>query len=302
MKKIALLLLVSVVLTACAAATPVGEGPVSEVSQETEIAKAVEGTIAAELSAAETEIPASTEANNEPAATATDEPAPTNTSTSTLLPEPTETASPTPTVTALAFDPSSEFGGPTILDSFASDSNWVDGNGDLPNSSFLRMALGTSQMLVTGKPASFDTWWFTWPSAADQYLEMRVEVENCDGRQAYGFIVRGPANAADARGYIVNFSCNGEYRLRRLDDLSPYTFEDLVPWTNSDLINAGDDEVNILGIRFIGDIITIFANGEQLDEVVDATYSSGRFGLFVNAGPPGDFTYIINELSFWDLD
>ncbi len=90
--------------------------------------------------------------------------------------------------------------------------------------------------------------------------------------------------------------------MRRLDGTNPYSFVDLVAWKTSEAINTGDDQINTLGIRLISDTISIFANGEQIEEVEDNTYSAGKFGLFVNAGPPGDFTFILNELSFWDLD
>lgn len=299
MKKIILLTLVGLMLSACAGAAQEAGPSATDVGLETQIAKAVEGTVAAEVEADSEEKSAPT-ATDEATATATAEPEATATATEEAAP--TETEEPTPTATAVAFDPNEEYGAPTLLDTFASDGNWVDGNGDLPNSDFLRMALGTNQLLVTGKPANFDTWWFTWPGAGDQYLEMKVEVENCDGRQVYGVFVRGPSDASEAEGYIFTFSCDGAYRLRRLDDSNPYTFEDLIPWTESDLLNVGDDEINTMGIRLVGDTITLFANGEELAEVTDDTYAEGRFGLFVNAGPPGDFTYVVHELSFWDLD
>ncbi len=202
----------------------------------------------------------------------------------------------------MAFDPNEEYGGPTLLDTFANDSNWVDSSDKLPDSDFIKLELGSEQLLVTGKPSNFDTWWLTWPSAGDQYLEMKVEIDDCNGRQAYGLLLRAPPANVEAHGYILTFSCDGAYRLRRLDGTSPYSFEDLIAWKSDEAIRSGDDQINILGVRLIGDEITIYANGEEIGQVEDDTFSSGRFGLFVNAGPPGDFTFAINELSFWDLD
>jgi hypothetical protein len=158
-------------------------------------------------------------------------------------------------------------------------------------------------MHVTGKPVGWDTWWFTFTSGGDQFIEMDVESGNCSGKQAYGLIVRGPAGTStSARGYIVTFSCDGAYRLDRLDSASPYTKVELIPWTESDLINDGDNESNILGIELVGDTITLYANHFRLDDYEDSTFSSGRFGLFVNADAPGDYTFSVDELSFWRLD
>lgn len=301
MKRFAFLTLLGLTLSACAGnASPPATSTADSQAIETEIAQAVGATAAQiTLQAANDNAAATSTASETPTSTASALPA-------TATPSPTASASPSatpsPTPTALAFDPSEEYGGATILDSFASNANWVDASDKLPDTNFIRLVLGNEQLLVTGKPANFDTWWLTWPSAGDQYLEMKVEVEKCAGRQAYGLILRAPPSNTETRGYILTFSCDGAYRLRRLDGTNPYSFSDLVAWKTSEAINSGDDQSNTLGVALIGDSITIYANGEKIDTVEDDKFSSGRFGLFVNAGPPGSFTYIVNELSFWDLD
>jgi hypothetical protein len=114
--------------------------------------------------------------------------------------------------------------------------------------------------------------------------------------------MRGPQTAGgEARGYIFTFSCDGNYRLERLDDTAPYTTEELIPWTESDYISAGDNETNTMGIRMVGSDITLYANGFEIDDLDDGEYASGRFGLFVNAGTPGNYTFDVDELSYWDL-
>ncbi len=57
-----------------------------------------------------------------------------------------------------------------------------------------------------------------------------------------------------------------------------------------------------MGVRMIGDVITLYANGFEIDEVEDGHFSGGRFGLFVNAGPTANFTFNIDDLSYWNLD
>lgn len=239
--------------------------------------------------------------------TKTSTPLPSATPSQTLTPSETPEATETPTETATPteppVDPSSLYGSPTLFDGMDSDRNWASGSGGLPDDQNIRLALGGSRLHVTGKLALWDTWWFTAPSPSDFFLQIKVETNDCSGKQEYGLIMRGPApNSDNVHGYVFTFSCDGFYRLQRLDDTSPYTMIEIIPWTESDYINSGSDETNILGIRMVGEDITLYANGFEIDDIDDDRYVSGRFGLFVNAGAPGNFTFDIDELAFWSLD
>jgi hypothetical protein len=240
----------------------------------------------------DTPLPTATQSSTPEAATAT----------ASQTAPPSETATATSTATLPPFEADSAYGSPTFLDTFADGRNWSDANDLLPDTDFIQLALGTGQLHVTGKPSQFDTWWFTSTSAGDYFIQMQVELDDCSGKQAYGLILRGPESNSSARGYILTFSCDGAYRLVRLDGLNPYSAAELIPWTASDAINVGANQSNLLGIRLVGNVITLFANESQLEELEDDSYSAGRFGLFVNAGVPGDFTYRIEELAFWNLD
>lgn len=231
-----------------------------------------------------------------------DTPTPTETPVPSETPTATDTPEPTATATTPPFDPASEYGSPSLYDSMDNDRNWSDTKG-LPNNDYLRLALGSGQLHVTGKQPEFDTWWFTSPAPNNFFLQMTVETDACSGKAAYGFIVRGPkANGDSARGYIYTLSCDGSYRLERLDDVSPYTKTELISWTDNDYINSGNEKTNVIAIRAIGDTITLYANGFEIDEIEDGHFSGGRFGLFVKAGTQANFTYNIEDLSFWNLD
>ncbi|MCW5875319.1 MAG: hypothetical protein KIS85_00425 [Anaerolineales bacterium] len=226
---------------------------------------------------------------------------PTEVLTPTDTPEPSETPTITPTPTPLPFDPSGSYGTPSLLDTMDDDRNWA-GPGGLPDTQNLRLTLGGGRLHVTGKQPGWDTWWFTAIAPSDFFLQMRVENGNCSGQQAYGLIMRGPQSAGDAgRGYIYTFACDGSYRLERLDAATPYTKVELIPWTRSDHINDGPNETNVMGVRMVGGVITLFANGFELTELEDTRYTAGRFGVFVNAGVPGNYTYSIDELTYWNL-
>ena len=233
-------------------------------------------------------------------------PTPTEAPSETLAPSntavPSETPSITPTPTQPPFDPSASYGAPTIFDNMDTDRNWAGSSG-LPDDANIRLALGGGKLHVTGKQANWDTWWFTAPTPSDFFVQLKVETGNCTGKQAYGLILRGPqTEGSDARGYIFTFSCDGFYRLDRLDDTAPYTKVELIGWTRSERINAGANETNVLGVRMIGADITLYANGYFIADKDDDEYLAGRFGLFVNAGDPGNYTFSVDELSYWDLD
>ncbi len=237
--------------------------------------------------------------------TSTNTPGPTDTPTETMTPtdtpNPSETPTATPTATETPFDPAASYGAPTVFDSMDNDKYWASNSG-LPDDQYIRLALGGGQMHVTGKQVGFDTWWFTSPTPNDFFLEMKVDTANCSGDQAYGLITRGPQTAGgEARGYIYTFSCDGRYRLDRLDDTAPYIKTELIPWTESVYINAGSNKTNLIGIQMMGDQISLYANSFQVDSLSDSKFSGGRFGLFVNAGSPGSYTYDVDELSYWNL-
>ncbi len=244
------------------------------------------------------------QATNTPTETETLQPS--ETPTDTLEPsetaEPSETPTETATATETPFDPSSAYGSPTIFDSMDSDRYWASSSG-LPDDANIRLAFGGGELHVTGKQANWDTWWFTAIAPSDFFIEMKVDSATCTGKQAYGLILRGPTAAGvDAHGYIFTFSCDGSYRLDRLDDTAPYTKVELIDWTESVYINAGANKTNVIAIRMIGADITLYANGISVADLDDDEYLAGRFGLFVNAGDPGNYTFDVDELTYWNLD
>jgi hypothetical protein len=85
-----------------------------------------------------------------------------------------------------------------------------------------------------------------------------------------------------------------------LDTTAPFTKVELIGWTQSDFINDGENENNVMSVRMIGTEITLFANGLKLETIEDGQFATGRFGLFVNAGSPGNYTFDVDELSYWN--
>ena len=122
------------------------------------------------------------------------------------------------------------------------------------------------------------------------------------GKDEYGLIVRGPAHGAGVSyGYIIAFSCDGNYRIARLDSADPFSATDLVSQRQSDHIQVGADQKNVIDVKAEGPKLTIYANGYQIAEVSDSVFLKGRYGLFVQAVDTAYYTYQPLELAYWDL-
>lgn len=258
--------------------------------------------------------PAPTVVAGEPASppppTPTSEPtqAPTPLPPATEPPSPTPTAGASPTATPLPtpsgppLDPQARWGSPTLVDNMDSDANWAGQDGSLPDTPNIRLSLQNGEMLVTGKRLFFETWWFSWPFLSDFYLQMTARPAACAGKDAYGFILRGPPRGTGSgHGYVVAVSCDGAVMVRRIDGTDPYSAVDLLGWTPSGAVKAGAEQTNIVGVLAEGDRLTVYVNGFKVAEVVDATYREGRFGLWVRPDQTLNFTYAVDSLAYWDL-
>lgn len=223
----------------------------------------------------------------------------------TLVPkdQPTETTEPTSAPPGEKFDPTETYGTPTFLDPMntANSGNWKSG-GSFPNTEFIQISLENDNLYVTGKKPGFSTWFFSWPTLTDFFMQMEVKTGECSGRDEYGLIVRGPAHKAGVSyGYIIAFNCDGHYRVTRLNSVDPYNATDLVSLKESDYIQTGSDQKNVIGIRAKGQKLTVYANGYQIAEIKDASFSQGRYGVFVQAVETINYTYRPVQIAWWDL-
>lgn len=213
---------------------------------------------------------------------------------------PTKTSKP-----AVRFNPYTTYGDPKYLDEMTGGSftEWAKPEtNSLPDTDYIQLQFKSGKLYVTGKLLDFSTWWFTYHELQDFYLETTFDTQDCSGSDAYGMILRGPEHLAGASyGYIVAFTCDGQYWAFRLDDADPWDVEELIDETPSTYIKNGSDQENVMGIRADGKTITIVANGYEIAEFTDKEYSMGRFGAFVRAGDTINYTYRITKLAYWLL-
>jgi hypothetical protein len=264
----------------------------------------------------ETQVPEDTP-TAEPSAT----PGPTSTLhviTPTLSPEPTETLNPTdqaegtqeatstaepqPTSDVPQINPDEEFTGAKRTDTLDQEQMWYDRSGSLPDTEYLKLEFVDGSMLVTGKLRLWDTWWISGFSLNDYYIEMEVNSGDCNPDDAYGMILRASQHGEPTHGYLVAFTCDGEVFAKRLDTVDPYTAVSILNPTETDLIYEGKNQNNILGVLLDGDTISIYPNRRFFTTIVDDAFSFGRYGIFVQAGDAGNFTYSVSEIRTWVVE
>jgi hypothetical protein len=186
---------------------------------------------------------------------------------------------------------------------FPNLSEWASAEtGELPNNNRIRLEFEDGELYVTGKRPEFSTWWFSYHTLSDAYIEMTFENEDCSGADAYGIIFRGPPHkAGESYGYAVSFTCDGSVWVLRLDGVEPWEAETLLEEDDVEAIYTGSYEENVIGVRSEGDTITVFANGTQVAQVEDDEFEKGRVGVFVRAGGPGAYTYRVTNFAYWIL-
>jgi hypothetical protein len=216
--------------------------------------------------------------------------------------QPAPTATSTPVAT---FDPYAAYGTPEYENpmEFPNLQEWVQPERDtLPDNRNIRLQFKDGQLYVTGKRPGFSTWWFSYHSLKDAFIEMTFNTENCSGEDAYGIIFRGPPHlAGQSYGYVVSFTCNGKLWAFRLDGVDPWEAKNLIDEEKNSAINTGSDEGNVIGVRAEGDQFTIFANGSQVGEVEDDHFEKGRVGVFVRAANFDPYTYRVTNFAYWIL-
>ncbi len=130
----------------------------------------------------------------------------------------------------------------------------------------------------------------------DFYIELTAKTGNqCSGLDRYGLIFRVPD---PTRGYIVEFSCSGRFRLWQWDGQN---YTGLQNWKLDAAILAGPDKVNRLGVMVRGDQAKLFANDQLLGEYMLEDYPQGRFGLVVGSSETDNFKTFVDTVKFWNL-
>ena len=297
MKKFAIIPIILVVLLLSSCNMPGYEttNGQDDNSMATEIAKILTGTpVQILISPTAQSEQGQTETQEPPVDEETEEPGEIETATETATFTPTVT--PTPTITATATlsdtDPALTLGAPDWVDTMDNGDNWPTGYNDYTsiefNGGFMKLTAETD----------LDGWRLSWPYLKDFYLEAKVQSPDCEGTDHYGLMFRVPDNANANKGYLFGITCDGKYSLRRWDGT---TMHYPINWTASDLILKGKDVQNTLGLMAKGDTLTLYINGQKVNEVKDNGYLEGAFGVFVGSDNADDNVSVwVDQIRYWE--
>lgn len=139
------------------------------------------------------------------------------------------------------------------------------------------------------------------PVLGDAYIEAVVEMGACSTSDGYGLVFRVPEKVNYNQGYFFGVTCDGKYSLRVWDGLSGQNGQ--TTWLRypkgSEYVSKGKDAVNTLGVLLVDDSITLYINGELVEQFVDDTYTEGFFGLFINRDHTENLTINVDQVSYW---
>jgi hypothetical protein len=209
---------------------------------------------------------------------------------------PTPTMTPTATITSPANDPRLSLGDPDWNDPLDNGQNWL-----LEEDPFLALGIEDSHLVMTGLTGTSGWRMATTPQLIDFYAEMTVSPTECSGRDYYGFIFRVPVINSPDQGYLFGVSCSGGYSLKKWDgQVEPNgQTTTLVDWTPGESIVSGSNQANRVGVMVVGSRITLYANGVLLQEIHDETYPEGYLGIFINSEETENFTIHVDDVSYW---
>jgi hypothetical protein len=185
---------------------------------------------------------------------------------------------------------------PDYLDPFSSTLTWVG-----PNFEGASNIIRDDELVATDYLADGYLWWSTTKpdiDAGNIYIEITAEFDECAGLDAAGLAVRvGPPNQLNS-GYMLEMSCDGHYRIRRLFSGSIRT---LLDWEQAEEINTSSNAINVMGFQAQANQLTAFANGTQLAQVEDTAFIRGNYGLYADASQTPGFTVRFSDFKLWYL-
>lgn len=219
--------------------------------------------------------------------------------TDTPVPLVQDTLTPTATEPLPEGDPRNSLGAPTWIDNLSTGKNWNLESSDITfgNTTF---SAQDGQLVATSSTTSEGyVWWLNFRRLKNAYLEAKFNVGECIGSDQYGLVFRA-VNYDDGYAYYYSVTCSGNYNIRRITSSGSVL---LLDTPESNFINSGSNQTNTLGIWMQDNRISLYVNGQFLQEFTDNELSNeGHFGLFINAVQTPGFTIKMDEISYWLLD
>ncbi len=271
---------VILLIVICVAIYSIFFGPAQTAARQTQVAE--NATQIAAINQGTAEASAGTEAAAtslaaSPTPTRTPRPSPTETQAGTKTPTevPTNTVEPTETPTPTLVPTNTP--APTTTPDVIFNENFEGSGGAWPpadqDTYSYGTALGGFRIIV--KSAQVDSW----TVRNREFTDVRLEVE----------VSRLAGPEAGVGGLICRFQNSGNYYAGVVDGQGGYRIIEKRGGVNNDLVEPGQADVIVTGeefnrIRFdcVGDVLTLYVNGQKMAEVQDDSFTEGNVGLLAS--------------------
>ena len=296
MKKIlSLSLFFILILSSCSLPVAETAPPPTQANPKDLIASMVAATVIARPTnlVVQTQVASATPTNTPEKPTATAIPTGTPAVTATV----TETTGPISSPTSTSNDFAASLGPPTWKDTFATSNGFFEKGTNSYEDDHTRIAIENGVMTLTsfGSPPNWLGWRLTNSTIKNFYLETSFITHNCSGGDRYGMVFRAPN--FDGFGFYLAFTCDGRYRLERMDDAG---LAYVTPWSASSDILAGAEQNNRMGVLATGSTYSIYINGIKQIEANDAHFQdAGHFGPFIAYAQNPNFSIDLKSIAYW---
>ncbi len=145
--------------------------------------------------------------------------------------------------------------------------------------------------VLTSKQVENYEWTFDGKKLQNFYVSAKAEIpdQQCKAGDHWGLVFRYKDNT---NFYLFGVSCDSKYSLLKRTSAG---FDTILPPTDSTAINRFGQS-NVLGVRAVGDQISLYANDQFLITVTDGTFNEGLIGMYVRTLLTPHMTVVVDDI------
>ncbi|RMF81515.1 MAG: hypothetical protein D6737_04735 [Chloroflexi bacterium] len=209
-------------------------------------------------------------------------------------------APPTPAVIEGAAPPGGDLpladvpvGGLIFRETFDNNSNgWVIG--PIEDAGSIELGGGVYQLVINASPGNVLV--SNFPIVDDGYLEAEVGLSDCPPSGFFGIRYRAPAASG---GYVFVISCDLSFW--RIDTLGPNNNFENLGANRFTPMNADPTVRHVIGVRAVGEKLSIYFDGVELGSVTDDRFAEGAIGFYAET-TEDPLAVQFDNLRVWLLD
>ncbi len=213
---------------------------------------------------------------------------------------PSETTSPTqePSITPTILPQGIPTGSPDWTDPLTDGSRFgINPEGYDDGQTKIKVTDG-SLIMTSISAMGWRGWRLTSQKPENYYLQAIFQTADCSGSDQYGLVVQSP-DFESGFGYYFGLTCDGRYAFQKWEENG---LTNLQGWVNDVNIVAGSNQTNTIGILKSGNQYNLYINNNAIASVKDEKFSSpGYFGPYIAGVKTPNFSFQLNEISYWNL-